>query len=163
MTWWQTLLQNIEHVDAGIKVLLGLGVTLLLLGKKIKNGFGKIVGFAKKADNAMDTLNGRDAIRHPDTGAVLAEATLPLAHRINAIETNQSEMNSAIKLLAENQTRMMKVEDTLADVQAKINERDTLGQQIIDEWTDWREAFATSKIDEHSKMWAEINRLKEAP
>ena len=160
MNWWDAVLQNLEHLDAGIKIILGLLATLLLFGKKIRNGWGSIKGFVRKADNALDTLNGREAIRHPDTGAVLAEATLPLAQRINTIESSQAEMSTAIKLLSENQTRMMKVEDTLADLQAKLEERDHMGEQIIEEWTDWRQSFAQAKMDDHDKMWQAIEDLR---
>ena len=163
MTWWDTLIQFIQHLDGNLKILLGVLATIVILGKKAKNGWTKAKGFAKKADNAMDTLNGRPPVLHPDTGAVLAEATLPLAQRINAIEVNQSEMNSAIKLLAENQTRMMKVEDTLAEVQAKLEERDSVGMQIIEEWTAWREEFSGEKITEHQKIWDAIERLDKTP
>ena len=163
MNWWDVVFQFISDLDGNLKILLAVLATIVILGKKAKNGFVRVKGFARKADNALDTLNGREAIRHPDTGAVLAEATLPLAQRINAIETNQSEMNTAIKLLAENQTRMMKVEDQLTDLQVKWEEREHAGLQVIAEWEAWREDFANSKTSEHQKIWDAIERLDKTP
>lgn len=63
-------------------VVTAVWAALVILRKVLRKA-GKTVG---KLNSAAETLLGRDAIVHPDTGAVLAPATPSLGQRMAGLE-----------------------------------------------------------------------------
>ena len=151
-----TILAWLASLDGGLKVILGLIATLVALYKPMKKVWRGARAFFKKADIALDTLTGRGEIRHPDTGMVIADATLPLHQRLAVIEQQQSDTVQTLKMLAENQQKMIQVEQHLARLQENWDKREKEGLAIISEWEAWRLQHMTFS----DKVRDDIDRIK---
>lgn len=118
-------------VASALGVLWALGRKLV---KRARVGLTKVGA-------ATDALLGRDAVLHPDTGAVLVPATPGLGVRLAGIEETQSDLTSAVATMAK----------TVADVAA-------LQQQVTD-LTGTVHAHMTYAEEHDRKVWDSIREL----
>ena len=81
----------VTGVTAGLAVLAG---GARWLGKRV-------VLIVRKVDGAVDALVGRPALVHPDTGAVLVEATPGLGPRLATIEAALVELTHTQRAIAD--------------------------------------------------------------
>lgn len=77
LTWIKNSADWLAAVAAG---LVAVGILYALIVKRARR-------FAAKWDNAREVLVGREAIVHPDSGEVLAEATPGLGKRLATMES----------------------------------------------------------------------------
>lgn len=77
------MLDLISHYAGWI---VGVGAALAVLVAGFRKARAKIGSLVAKINLGVETLTGRDEIRHPDTGQVLMEATPPLGKRFANLE-----------------------------------------------------------------------------
>lgn len=110
-------------------VLLAAGISALLIVKKYV--YHPIKYHMDRVNRGMDTLLGYPAVVDPGTGLEIQPETPALAMRVWNLELNNAKVADALQTIAENQKE-------LVELQAIMDERKSQGEQIIQEWTQWR-------------------------
>ncbi len=136
MDWIREYSGWIVGVFAGV-------TTLIIVVRFLVRWFKK---FFAKLNAATDALIGREAIIHPDTGAILVEATPSLGKRLNQMEGSIREMTEARTEIAALTSRVDSVTDKfeqhMIDVAARVNVR---FEEYEDMWKAIRAIAETSK------------------
>jgi|SRR6478735_6061948 len=104
-------------------VVTAIGVIYKFVWKPIKSVF-------EKWNSAMDSLVGYPAI-HDRSGTQLKAATPALANRVESLE-------EAFTIMANTQSKLLDLERDLASISDQLKQREQVGMEIIQEWTDWR-------------------------
>lgn len=81
-------------------------------------GFIKRVGLDLRA--FRDAILGRDAIRHPDTGRVLADAVPGIGARMAASDDRLERLTAVVETIADSHKRVDAIEIRLATVEQAI-------------------------------------------
>lgn len=122
------------NIDTMQTLALAISATLAALGiiwLRLRSTGVKLRRFWSKIDSAMDTLNGRGEILHPDTGSVLVEATPGLGVRLAHIEfaiVSLSETHAALKNLT---VRVDSIDTRLTD---HLTDTDTAREEASEMW-----------------------------
>jgi hypothetical protein len=111
-------------------VLLGAALGALVTIKKYV--WKPIKEFNTKVNRGMDTLLGYAPVLDPATGREIQAQTPPLANRVYGLEVAHAKIADALETFA-------KTHETVVDLQQRWEEREVIGMQIIQEWTDWRD------------------------
>lgn len=96
-----------------------------------------------RVNAGMDTLLGYPAVKDPGSGREIQPATPPLAARVYDLEQANMKMADAMTLLADNQQRILALENAW-------QERQRVGQAIVEDFTAWRE-----QVDLALRRWVE--------
>lgn len=94
-----------------------------------------------RVNAGMDTLLGYPAVKDPGSGREIQPATPPLAARVYDLEETNKKMADALEVLAANQHQLL-------HIQAELEERKRIGDQLIADWTLWREG-----VDHRLQTW----------
>lgn len=94
-----------------------------------------------RVNAGMDTLLGYPAVQDPGSGREIQPATPPLAARVYDLEETNKKMADALEVLAANQHQLL-------HLQAEMDERKRLGDQLVADWTLWREG-----VDHRLQTW----------
>lgn len=109
----------------------------------VRKGWQKLSELFRRFSAVADTLGGREAITHPDTGRELVAATPGIGERLAAIEDSQARMAEALHTLSAEQSSLA-MQSALVD-----NLRHEFG------------AVIQAKEDDHRRLWAAIEAIKE--
>jgi hypothetical protein len=85
-----------------------------------------------RVNAGMDTLLGYPAVKDPGSGREIQPATPPLAARVYDLEATNAKMADALEVIAHNQKTILAMEQ-------QFEERRIRGEQIVKEFTAWRE------------------------
>jgi uncharacterized protein YoxC len=124
----------IVGVSAGLVILYGL---LVKVRKKVRKGMAKI-------NQAIDTLLGREAVLHPETGDVLVEATPNLGSRF-------ARMEDAIVKMADTTTAVTALTKRVDDIAVTVSTHIRTS-----------ETEAITRHEEQKAMWDAIKAVAQS-
>lgn len=107
-----------------VVAIIGGCASLFMFVKRLRTGGRAIMG---KIDNALEVLNGRPEIRHPETDEVLVPETPGIGTRMAHVEMWQEEFSKVISKLADIaplQTRVSALERRMDIVEARTQHQD---------------------------------------
>lgn len=135
------MLSQIDDYAVWVAAVLGGITALAVIGRWIRK---RVRNIARRANNAVDTLLGREEIRHPDTGVVLVPATPGLGERLATMEDT---LNNLSDTRAEMSALTARVDNLASSLEQHINE-----SQELD----------IARAQEHSKMWDAIKAIAQS-
>lgn len=124
--------------------IVGVWAAVVVLYLAAKRAARRVRQVGHKLNAASETLLGREEIRHPDTGAVLLEATPGLGNRLAHMETAIVALSDTRTALGELGQRVDVVTETLASHMSRT-ERD-----------------ASRRHEEQTSMWRTIQVIAES-
>lgn len=111
----------LEYIILAAAVLAALTAILAFF----KKGLRRAGRFFRKVNSAMDTMNGRPAILHPDTGEVLVDETPGLGLRLATMEEAIVALSQTNKAVLDLNVRVDEVATDVASVAAALEKHVT--------------------------------------
>lgn len=135
----------------GFIVLIGAAIAAGVTIKKYV--VDPVRQFNVKVNKGMDSLLGYAAVTDPATGREIQPATPPIADRVYDLEQTFKKVAEALDAIAQNQRAVI-------ELQARWDEQNKAGEQIIREWTEWRKAHEV-EADAREQRLAEWDKWRQ--
>lgn len=111
-----------EHLLTGSQWIVAVAAALAAVvfwGARLFRGAARA---SRRVNEVFDIIAGRDAIVHPETGKVLAEATPGLGHRLATMESAVTSLAETHDMVATVIRRMDGQERRLDELEARVDD-----------------------------------------